>query len=388
MRARTTTLTIDSYRRQVACPFDQAPGRRPTSGAGFARAHIKRQPVKPKASMLTIGWIDAESSGNPTAQGSAAATTAAQVASAALATGFMSASAVGAARTGQGMKCAEDRGRVVCQYDADGFDHLLQRFGISAKHPTLIHDLKHGFSMARNPFIPPPISTFIPPNHPSATDTPEHRDFVINYLAAEESLGRISAPYPLDIIQQCYGHVRSSPLGVIDKATPAGIPQKYRLITDASHEDGGGVSINSFIDSDEFPTRWHGVEAIAQLVSIVTSLYILRPCLRFPRTHRGWGYPKNITFKGGTMYISLLSSSLPGRDRGPQNSDELFVISGPRGVHIPAVLEPTGAGQGPAKQRRAVRNFKAARWSRRSRAAPSFDHCVNTWKWCSTELMR
>ena len=127
--------------------------------------------------------------------------------------------------------------------------------------------------MAHNPIIPLPTLTFIPPNHISTTDTPVHREFVINYLVEEERLGRISAPYLLEIVQQCYRHIHSSPLGVIDKATPVGKPQKYCLITDASHEDAGGISINSFIDSDEFPTCWHGVKAIAQLVRTIHSIY-------------------------------------------------------------------------------------------------------------------
>ena len=151
-------------------------------------------------------------------------TTAAQVASAIPVTGFMSASLAGAARTVLETKCAEDRDRVVCQYDADQFNHLLQRFSISAKHPTLVQDLQHGFPMARNPIIPLPTLTFIPPNHISTTDTPAHREFVINYLVEEEWLGRISAPYPLEIVEQCYGHICSSPLRVNDKATPVGKP--------------------------------------------------------------------------------------------------------------------------------------------------------------------
>lgn len=127
--------------------------------------------------------------------------------------------------------------------------------------------------MARNPLIPLLSSTFLPPNHATATDTPEHKSFVINYLAEEERLGRMSAPYPEDIIRQCYGHIRSSPLGVIDKATPPGQPQKYRLITDASYRDSHDISTNDFIDSDEFPTRWHGVDVIANMVSALPPLF-------------------------------------------------------------------------------------------------------------------
>jgi hypothetical protein len=41
-------------------------------------------------------------------------------------------------------------------------------------------------------------------------------------------------------------------------------------------------------------------------------------------THRGWGYP-NHYLQEGTMYTPLLSLNLLRWDRGPQNSEELFI---------------------------------------------------------------
>jgi len=175
-------------------------------------------------------------------------------------------------RTALLRQCAEDRARVVCQYNADGFEHILHLFNLTSTHPLLVHHLRNGFPMARNPLIPLPSFTFLPSNHLSASDTPEHKSFVIAYLNEEEHLGHVSVAYPEDIVQACYGNIRSSPLGVIDKTTPLGELQKYRLITDGSHQGPDGYSINDFIDSDEFPTQWHGVENIAQLVSLESHL--------------------------------------------------------------------------------------------------------------------
>ena len=39
--------------------------------------------------------------------------------------------------------------------------------------------------MAQNPDIPPLSTTFLPNNHLGASDTPEHRNFVIDYLATD-----------------------------------------------------------------------------------------------------------------------------------------------------------------------------------------------------------
>lgn len=157
---------------------------------------------------------------------------------------------------------------MVCRYSADGFYLLLSQFNLLSKHPTLVDHLRHGFPMARNPLIPLPTSTFLPPNHSSSSDTPEHRQFVADYLQEEERAGRMSAAYPEDIVREYFVHLRSSPLGVVDKTTPAGQPQKFRLITDGSHSDRFGTSINDLIDSDEFPTRWHDASCMATLVSL------------------------------------------------------------------------------------------------------------------------
>ena len=178
----------------------------------------------------------------------------------------MNAQCVAAVRTALVKQCAEDRDRIVCHYSADGFKYLLRRLNLWDRHPLLVHHLRHGFPMARNPDIPPLSTTFLPNNHLSASDTPEHRNFVIDYLATEERAGHISPPYPEDVIRECYGHICSSPLGVVEKSTPPGEPQKYRLITNASYPDQHGVTTNSFIDSDQFPTMWHGPEEIAHTV--------------------------------------------------------------------------------------------------------------------------
>ena len=82
-------------------------------------------------------------------------------------------------------QCAEDRARVVCQYDADGFERILHLFNLTNIHPLLVQHLRNGFPMARNPLIPLPSFTFLPLDHLSASDTPKHKSFVIVYLKEE-----------------------------------------------------------------------------------------------------------------------------------------------------------------------------------------------------------
>lgn len=57
----------------------------------------------------------------------------------------------------------------------------------------------------------------------------------------------------------------SSPIFLIPKA---GSPGKFRLIQDCSFKNKDGFSVNDFIDSDKFPTRWNTALEVAQIVSV------------------------------------------------------------------------------------------------------------------------
>lgn len=123
--------------------------------------------------------------------------------------------------------------------------------------------------------MPPISSTFTPPNHPSAL---VYKAVILEYLESERALGRMSGPYSrADVESILGGHFRSSPLHVVPKATPPGSPQKYRLVINLSFEDPSGTSVNSLIDSDDFPTRWGGAREVENIVSLPRSSLLQVP---------------------------------------------------------------------------------------------------------------
>jgi hypothetical protein len=63
-----------------------------------------------------------------------------------------------------------------------------------------------------------------------------------------------------------------SPLGVVEKARE---PGKFWVIRDLSYQNPERYSINSFQDSDNFPTEWGTAAQVAEIVSalIYTELH-------------------------------------------------------------------------------------------------------------------
>lgn len=188
-------------------PFARAPGARPAFGAGSVRARTYPQHVRVAADTQFTRPASGKSSGPRTTSLSAEPS----IPEAAIAIGdagdYMNAYPAVAQHTELVRRCVADRDRVVCNYNADAFEYLLDQYNLIDTHPTLIQYLRQGFPMARNPNIPIPSCTFLPKNHASATDTPEHRQFVADYLADEERQGRVSVAYPEDVIRECFGHV-------------------------------------------------------------------------------------------------------------------------------------------------------------------------------------
>ena len=91
-----------------------------------------------------------------------------------------------------------------------------------------------------------------------------------------------------DVEQILGGPFVSSPLSVVPKAGG-----KLRLGQDCSHEDGNGVSVNSMIDADMFPTTWGTAAQVAEKVS---------PSFQWPSSPRRWpGRAER------DVYISLLN---------------------------------------------------------------------------------
>ncbi|KAF7288455.1 Reverse transcriptase domain-containing protein [Mycena indigotica] len=107
------------------------------------------------------------------------------------------------------------------------------------------HDILTGINMDLS-------SSYTPANCRTAL---EHPNVIDEYIQTELASHRYSGPFNLSRLKAIIGPIRSSPLGVVPKA---GEPDKWRMVQDFSfpYDDPEIVSINSTIDSDDFPCDW------------------------------------------------------------------------------------------------------------------------------------
>src|SRR5882724_4520343 len=101
----------------------------------------------------------------------------------------------------------------------------------------------------------------------------------MNLINEEVATGRMDRPFTIEKAQFIYGgHFQMCPLGLVDKPSS----QDLRMIRHFSKEDQFGHSMNSWIDSDNFPTCWFTVAMVASFVSVLyfipPPLYCLAPC--------------------------------------------------------------------------------------------------------------
>ncbi|OBZ78926.1 hypothetical protein A0H81_01330 [Grifola frondosa] len=101
-----------------------------------------------------------------------------------------------------------------------------------------------------------------PPNHKSGI---ENLDFIKSYINEQVTLGRMTGPYTRTEVEKILGTpFVSSPLAVVEKPGSAG---KWRLVQNCSYEDENGISVNSQINSDDFPTKWGTAAQVAEIVA-------------------------------------------------------------------------------------------------------------------------
>ena len=112
--------------------------------------------------------------------------------------------------------------------------------------------------------FPALTSTVIWPNGPSAE---EHRDFLDEYFAEEVESGRMSGPFPREVMEGiCGGHFRSSPLSIAVSYDDEG-NMKRRLCCNYSKGSDSSPSSNSYVDPEKFPTCFDSSARMAEIVS-------------------------------------------------------------------------------------------------------------------------
>ncbi|GBE83386.1 hypothetical protein SCP_0504340 [Sparassis crispa] len=161
----------------------------------------------------------------------------------------------------RGMYCPGTGGhreRIITPYDAEAFEYTLRMLGLFQRYPLLPQKLHYGFPIGD---FNPLLRTFAPPNHSSGA---EHIDFIRQYISEQVSLGRMTGPYSQAQVEHILGSFFvSSPLAVVPKAGS----KKFRLVQNCSYQDEFGVSVNSQINSDDFPTKWGTAAEVAEIIA-------------------------------------------------------------------------------------------------------------------------
>ena len=141
---------------------------------------------------------------------------------------------------------ASELGKLPTLYIAEGFKTLLHQTGLASRYPNIVLDITQG-SPIGNPSIP--TETFIPKNMKTAHDMPHIID---EHIQEETSAGWMSGPFTVEEAHIIFGgHFRTTPLGLIQKEPGSA---KWRLIRNASKKDSCSISVNSMLNSDDFPT--------------------------------------------------------------------------------------------------------------------------------------
>ena len=108
----------------------------------------------------------------------------------------------------------------------------------------------------------PPIHTYTPPNHNSASSYP---DDVLSHIHNELSLGRYSGPFSRSRLEALIGPFRTSPLGTVPKSFDS---TDRRIVQDLSfpRNDPTLSSVNDQISIDEFRCDWGTFNDVRDIV--------------------------------------------------------------------------------------------------------------------------
>lgn len=142
----------------------------------------------------------------------------------------------------------------------DAWEDALHSNNLLAKYPNLVSNIRHGFDVG----IPRIQYTITPRNSPSLR---QYSDVFLDIVQKELRLGRYLGPYPRSVIEASIGPFQTSPLSVIPK--PHRI-NAFRLIQNFSfpqHATKSHASLNSFINSDDYPCTWGTFNAFSLMLS-------------------------------------------------------------------------------------------------------------------------
>jgi hypothetical protein len=146
-------------------------------------------------------------------------------------------------------------------YDPRAWEILLTESRLIEKYPLIPESLRTGFLINM-----PNISvTQTPPNNPAIYEHQSHFDKIINLELFKH---RYIGPFSRHSLESLIGPFQSSPFSIIPKP---GRPGLYRLIQNYSFPHDitplhPNPSINSSLNSDDFPTTWGTFSIISLLI--------------------------------------------------------------------------------------------------------------------------
>lgn len=194
------------------------------------------------------------------------------------------------------------RDSIVTNLSAHNFEYLLSKHQLHARYPSLITRIRDGFPIGLN--LPTLSTTYMPPNRFKSN---EEAMIVQSKVDTEVDLGRVSGPFTtLQAFDFLGSHFRTCPLSLVPKEAEVGVG--WRMVENFSHKDPEGVSVNSLINSDDFPTTWISAQEFADWVSYM--LYVPPACrARCPSL---WLYPALCAPASGcTLCFALQPPAVP-----------------------------------------------------------------------------
>ena len=157
---------------------------------------------------------------------------------------------------------ARSRSRATTPYNAESWEAELLQAGLADKYPGIPRGLREGFI-----FNYPQIhQTQTPPNKPSLA---EFAEVFKGNVATEIAKGRYIGPFSQLELEAAIGPFQSSPFDIIPKP---GKPGKFRLLQNLSFPLTPSLtfpnpSINSQVDSDDFPCTWGTFATLCLVIS-------------------------------------------------------------------------------------------------------------------------
>jgi len=149
----------------------------------------------------------------------------------------------------------------VCPYDANAWERLLQEHGLFEQYNKIPDRFRYSFNL----HLPRLGASQITPNHPSLA---QHHDTFDSIIQKELDTGCYIGPFSCSQLHSIFGNFQTSPVSIISKL---GKPGRFHAIQNFSFPMSISIqhprpSINSTVDSDDFPCTWGTFDTICSII--------------------------------------------------------------------------------------------------------------------------